>query len=319
MLFYGLGIAAILFTFIKYLPWKHWSVEIFDFPHLQVGFLLIVSLAGTLWFMEELNWINLLFITLLVISIVMKIVKVYPYTPLAHKEVAKASTNSTSSFSLVIANVYMFNTKYQKCIDVIDKADPDVVLFVETNTAWKEKLSYFEKKYPERIYLPYDNTYGMVFFSKLKIIKQEVFFLIKSEIPSLDLILENKNGDQFRFFGVHPEPPFPSEAETAHPRDNELMLVGKKAYKEPLPCIVAGDLNDVAWSRMTTNFQKTSGLLDPRKGRGLFNTFHAKYPLLRWPLDHIFHSPQFKLKKLKLLPKTGSDHFPVYVALTLKD
>ena len=80
-------------------------------------------------------------------------------------------------------------------------------------------------------------------------------------------------------------------------------------------CIVMGDLNDVAWSRTTRLFQRISGLLDPRVGRHFVNTFHADYPLLRWSLDHIFHSTDFALVRMKRLPHIGSDHFPVYVVL----
>ncbi|MBP6274231.1 MAG: endonuclease, partial [Acinetobacter sp.] len=45
------------------------------------------------------------------------------------------------------------------------------------------------------------------------------------------------------------------------------------------------------------------------------NTFHADYPLLRWSLDHIFHSTDFGLVEMKRLPHIGSDHFPIYVVL----
>jgi hypothetical protein len=58
-----------------------------------------------------------------------------------------------------------------------------------------------------------------------------------------------------------------------------------------------------------------SGLLDPRIGRGFFNTFHARIPVLRFPLDHVFHSNHFRLLELRRLPRFGSDHFPVLVAL----
>ena len=94
-------------------------------------------------------------------------------------------------------------------------------------------------------------------------------------------------------------------------------MVAKQAKGCKLPVVVAGDLNDVAWSYTTELFMKTSGLLDPRRGRGFFNTFHAHHWFLRWPLDHVFCSKHFQLNNLKRLKQIGSDHFPILVELTL--
>src|SRR5690606_36106196 len=98
-------------------------------------------------------------------------------------------------------------------------------------------------------------------------------------------------------------------------RDAELLLVGREAANAQQPVVVAGDLNDVAWSYTTSLFQKISRLMDPRIGRGLYNTFHAEYPFLRFPVDHVFHSSSFRVVEMKRLPYFGSDHFPILSVL----
>ena len=59
------------------------------------------------------------------------------------------------------------------------------------------------------------------------------------------------------------------------------------------------------------------GNRDPRCGRGMFNTFHADYPFMRFPLDHVFHSAALALVAMRRLPHIGSDHFPILVELQL--
>ncbi|HKK40547.1 MAG TPA: hypothetical protein VJ949_14095 [Cryomorphaceae bacterium] len=48
----------------------------------------------------------------------------------------------------------------------------------------------------------------------------------------------------------------------------------------------------------------------------MFNTFPVGYPLMRWPLDHLFHSHHFTLNSIKRLPSIGSDHFPLFASLS---
>ena len=125
--------------------------------------------------------------------------------------------------------------------------------------------------------------------------------------------LELPSGKRFDFFTVHPQPPHLNK--NTDTREAELLLVAKEAKESPYASIVAGDLNDVAWSYTTSLFKKISGLLDPRIGRGFYNTYNALIPFFRYSLDHIFYDPAFRLIRLRRLPKFGSDHFPILIRL----
>ena len=61
-----------------------------------------------------------------------------------------------------------------------------------------------------------------------------------------------------------------------------------------------------------------SQLLDPRIGRGFYNTYNANSWLFRWPLDHLFVSEEFPIVDLKLGNDIESDHFPLYAKLSFE-
>ncbi|MBA2482975.1 MAG: endonuclease/exonuclease/phosphatase family protein, partial [Nitrosomonas sp.] len=152
-------------------------------------------------------------------------------------------------------------------------------------------------------------------YSKLPMINSQIKFLVQPDIPSMHALFKLASGLNVRIHFLHPTPPSPTENPTSSERDAELIIIAKNAAESDVPVIVTGDLNDVAWSETTRLFRKISGLLDPRVGRGMFNTFHAGHWYLRWPLDHLFHSKHFTLKRIKRLKGFGSDHFPLFTEL----
>ncbi|WP_278374236.1 endonuclease/exonuclease/phosphatase family protein, partial [Idiomarina abyssalis] len=171
--------------------------------------------------------------------------------------------------------------------------------------------------YPYTVKVPLDNLYGMHVYSRYVLSDVSVEYLVEDDKPSVHCFIELPCGQRVKAHFVHPAPPSPSENEESEERDAELVLVARRVEPEIYPTIVTGDLNDVAWSRTTLLFRKISSLLDPRIGRGMFNTFHAEYWFARWPLDHIFHSHHFALVSMTRLPGFGSDHFPLLTELAL--
>jgi endonuclease/exonuclease/phosphatase (EEP) superfamily protein YafD len=242
--------------------------------------------------------------------------QVFPFTVFSRKQLHGTKIKDPKmQIGLFIGNVYQSNRKATEYIKNIHSLDPDVVMLVETDMWWAEKLEELKKKYPHHLLAPSDNTYGMMLFSKFELQDEQVKFLVEDDIPSVHTIIKLPSGDLIRFHGLHPTPPVPQENPRSTERDKEILLIGKESKKSKYAVIVAGDLNDVAWSYTTELFSKISGLLDPRRGRGFFNTFHAKYLFFRFPLDHVFCSKDFTLIDIKRMPNCGSDHFPMYIKL----
>jgi endonuclease/exonuclease/phosphatase (EEP) superfamily protein YafD len=312
-----LSATALIATALPLIPSDLWFVRIFDFPRLQISFLLITALISAVCFLDKGNPGNWILSGLLVAAIIYQATLIFNYTFLAKKEVLDSnSLDESNTISLLIYNVYMKNDNYKGFFDNIKSCNPDVILALETNKRWAEEIEKLKEKYPYFVEHPLENTYGMILFSRLELIDPEVKYLIEKNIPSIHSGVKLRSGLIVKLYAVHPKPPVPTETTASTERDAELVLVGKQAKNFDGPTIVAGDLNDVAWSYTTRLFQRISGLLDPRVGRGFYNTYNAKIPLIRWPLDHVFHSDHFKLKKLEILPNFGSDHFPVYVHLS---
>lgn len=254
----------------------------------------------------------------LIAAVAYQLKMVLPYTPIWKKQVLQVAAdqlNPEQQISLLVSNVLTPNDRYELLLAHIDRLQPDLVLTLESDQKWQQALSRIESDYPYRVAVPLDNLYGMHLYSRLPLIDSEIKFILSDEIPSIHATLMLRSGVHVQLYCLHPKPPSPTEAKDSTLRDAELLMIGDHIKDLNESCIVMGDLNDVAWSRTTRLFQRISGLLDPRVGRYYINTFNANYRLLRWSLDHVFHSTDFALVDMQRLSHIGSDHFPVYVVL----
>lgn len=303
-------------TLLPVMVSNEWWIRIFDFPRAQIAAALAATIAAAAWLFGWRSRSAILLLAMLLLCLGYQAVRILPYTPLYPVEAVEAkSCPPGNRLRVMVANVLQENRNSAGLIALVREVDPDLVLLVETDAWWAARVAPLATAWPHRLADPRSNKYGMMLFSRLPLVRPELRYLIEDDIPSIRTGVRLRSGEELTFFGLHPRPPIPG-VDTAQ-RDAELVLVGREVKRERRPALVGGDMNDVAWSDTSRLFQAIGGLLDPRIGRGLFPTFPADLPLLRWPLDHVFFNDRLALLGFDRLPGFGSDHLPIRVDLCL--
>ncbi|WP_452224308.1 endonuclease/exonuclease/phosphatase family protein [Lacinutrix chionoecetis] len=311
------GLLTVVLTLLPLLDLDYWFIRMLDFPHVQLTFLTLFSILLFYIKFEVKDYRDSLFILTLVGCFVFQAYKIAPFTPIVKTELFKYSQSSKDSIKLFTANLLQKNKNPDKINKAIKTIDADILVLTEANKRWKNNVqSVVQSKYPYKVEVALPNTYGMLLYSKYELIDSEIKYLVADSIPSIHTKLKLPNNDIVQIYAIHPTPPMPTENTMSTDRDTELMLVAKLARDSKHPVIVMGDLNDVAWSETSQLFKSISGLLDARVGRGFYNTYNAKKYLLRWPLDHIFVSSEFRFRSMKICEAIDSDHFPLLMSLS---
>ena len=316
---YILAFLAIALTVLPFLRFHVWWIRIGEFPRLQIAAACLFVLMILPFLIAPFSLVEIIILLSVAACIIYQIYCISKYLPFYPKQVESSRVPVPQNIlRLLYCNVLIENRETKKLLRLIERANPDLVLLAEVNEYWTENVAELEEKYPFFIKCPLDNAYGIALYSRLKLENLELKFLVEDDIPSIHTQIVLRSGKLVNLYCLHPRPPVPTENTRSLERDAELLMIGRMIHRIDEPTIVAGDLNDVAWSRTTTLFQKISGLLDPRVGRGLYPTFPVAYPLFRCPLDHVFHSKHFRLVEINRLKSVDSDHFPMFISLSLE-
>ncbi len=310
----------LLATVLPLQPVGSWIVRACEIPRLQLamlsgaGIVVLVAAAAIVGWPSR-GWVTL---TALVGVLGWQAGHILPYTPLWRTSVPSAPR---SDLRLVVANLDVRNGERAAALDVLRELDADALLLIEIDREWVETLAPLREERTHRVEEIRGEGLGIALWSRLPLRDAQVRFLVSRRRPSIAATVELPGGGHAQLIGVHPTPPgLPVDDEDdrydSRIRDAELLLVAEDVAENPATSwIVAGDFNDVAWSRTTRRFEEASGLHDPRVGRRLCNTYHAGYPLLRYPLDHVFVDEGFGVASFRRVRLPGSDHFAVLIEL----
>ncbi len=323
----AIAVFAALGAVLPFVRSGAWAVRVWDFPRLQM--LLVIgagiALAAVMWWIPKFRVESLVITVVLLIAGGFHIQAIVPYTRLADPTVP---TTVSPDFGLVVVNLDVRNQRRQEVLRTLASDRPDVLLLVELDDEWARALAPLRDRYTDHVEHVRGDGLGIALWSSIPVRESSIKHLVSDRRASIHASLETPTGDRVRLIGIHPTPPALAIRDgegryDSRIRDAELVRVAElidDVVKNGRydACIVAGDFNDVAWSHTTMMFQRLSGLEDPRVGRGLYSTYHAQRPLLRYPLDHVFVTPNIAVADVRRIEIPGSDHFAIGAGIEVR-
>lgn len=289
---------------------RRWWVRIWDFPRLHLAGACALLLPLALLLERPLSWIVG---AGALAGLAWQLSWIWPFTPFARAEVRLAS-DAPDGVTLLAVNVLQENTQHDRVLRLIEQVDPDVLLLMETDPRWIDALAPALAAYPTVVCDPREDFYGMTFATRLPTTEARIMRLTHDETPTLFAELKARNGQEFVYVGLHPQPPTPDGADTDE-RDTQIAYSARFARREDRPLVAMGDFNEAAWSLSAQEFRRVGGYVDPRRGRGFFSSFHAEHPMIRAPIDQVYVTADVAVVGIALGPRVGSDHFPLIARL----
>jgi endonuclease/exonuclease/phosphatase (EEP) superfamily protein YafD len=284
-----------------------WWIRMWDFPRVQIAILQVVVLVLAIWMEGPLRWAVVL---VTAGGLLLHLARIRPFTPLARREMRFAPVRGDGhEVTLLAANVLLENKTPERIVRLIEEVDPDVLLLMETDERWLAALGPTLARYPTVLTAAHVKYYGMAFATRLETEGAELVELTRDGTPTCFADLRTPGGRLFHFAGLHPQPPVPGV--DTEERDAQILYAARFARKTDVPLVVMGDFNDAAWSDTARSFKRYGEYLDPRRGRGLFASFHANNVLVRVAIDQLYVTEEVAICDFRLGPRVGSDHFPV--------
>ncbi|MDF2232023.1 endonuclease/exonuclease/phosphatase family protein [Albimonas sp. CAU 1670] len=305
----------VVLTFLSVLETNLWWVRMTDFPRLQYALALVALLVALALARPAGRGLRLGLAALALAALGFNATRIAPYFYTAEGD-AQASCPAESRLRVMVANVKRENRRAEPLLALVEARAPDVLLALETNAWWDERLSPLSSTMPHAVSEISADHFGMHLFSTRPLEGAEAVFPVAQDTPAILATVRLPSGEGVRFIGLHPRPPHPGQSATG--RDGELMWAAMQARGSQAPAVLAGDFNAVPWERTVERAQRIGALLDPREVAGFLPTYDAKSWWMSWPLDQVLHQEGLRLAGMRVLEGFGSDHYPVEADLCLE-
>ena len=227
---------------------------------------------------------------------------------------SEASGASSAEISMVSLNVFTGNQEPEKVLAYLEEQTPEVLLLMEVNDRWMERLAVLKERYKHAVAQPESDNFGIAFYTNLEVESLELVDYLDCGIPSVRCVA-TVDGKRVTIIGTHPVPPI---GKTYYGMRNEqLKAIAGELAEADGRALVVGDFNMSSWSSHFGSFMEQTGLRDSRKGFGLCTSWPTTNPLLAITIDHLLVSDGIEVLERGTGPVVGSDHRAVEAKIRL--
>ncbi len=247
-------------------------------------------------------------------AVALALLAAYQLEPLVRYEFARrvpAAPGDRPPLRVLMSNVLIHNTDYERLNHLIISENPDIVGLIEVSPAWLEGLAVARKRYPYRYESPsLRGATGIALWLREKPISvdgpRSVF---EGAWPHVEATIAFRDRT-LAIRLVHPSNPLYRGAEG----NPELIAIAQAVRNRTGSTLVTGDFNCTEGSPFWWDFVRISGLRDSRYGFGKQPSWPAS-GIYRIPIDHAFVSSDLAVTRRELGPPIGSDHLPLLIEI----
>lgn len=227
----------------------------------------------------------------------------------------KASEDAEERTKLVLFNVRMRNRSYHRTLEFVLAEGPDLVGLVEVDQQWLDAMVPLHGVFPHVAAMPHPSSYGLALYSRYPIRSWHPSRVREADVAHMEADVELPGG-LLRILFAHLPPPFsPRERKK---RDEKLARLGEIAVAYQGPTLLMGDFNASPWTPCLRAVERSTGMANFRRGKGLFATWPSMFLPGRIPIDQILGSTDsLTFGRVKVGPDLGSDHLPIALSLSL--
>lgn len=226
--------------------------------------------------------------------------------------------DATNSITVLSWNILAVNRSYAEIEEVIQQADADVVVLIETQPNLLEQLPYLTASYPISHKVLDWGGNGICLFSRVAGTEIELEPFDCPQQPALIASIpgeSNRDGQSksVQLVGLHTLSPVPIRRTVL--RDRQLAALRDWSAQQMTPICVCGDLNTTPWTHSFWQVER-AGFVDSRLGVGNLATWPSL--LGRWgiPIDHALTKGACHISERRVLATApGSDHRPILFRL----